>query len=55
MMTYSSQEDQNKEVVRRCVKAWDLHDADRIEHLVSSSDYSFQSPGMSPTNWNATK
>jgi steroid delta-isomerase-like uncharacterized protein len=55
MMTTSSQEDQNKEVVRRCVEAWDLHDADRMEHLVSSSNYTFQSPGMSPISWNATK
>ena len=31
------------------------HDTERMEQLVSSSNYSFQSPGMSPINWNATK
>ena len=51
----SSAQEKNKEIVRECVKAWDRHDTERMEQLVSSSNYSFQSPGMSPINWNATK
>jgi steroid delta-isomerase-like uncharacterized protein len=51
----SSAQEQNKEVVRQCVEAWYRHDTERMEQLVSSSNYSFHSPGMSPINWNATK
>jgi steroid delta-isomerase-like uncharacterized protein len=55
MTSSSTQEEQNKQVVRQCVEAWDRHDTERMEQLVSSSSYSFHSPGMSPINWNATK
>jgi steroid delta-isomerase-like uncharacterized protein len=51
----SSAQEQNKEVVRQCVEAWDRHDTERTEQVISSSNYSFYSPGMSPINWNATK
>ena len=51
----SSAQEQNKEVVHQCVDAWDRHDTERMEQLVSSSNYSFQSPGMSPINWKAIK
>jgi steroid delta-isomerase-like uncharacterized protein len=51
----SSAQEQNKEIVRECIEAWDRHDTERMEQLVSSSNYSFHSPGMSPVNWNATK
>jgi steroid delta-isomerase-like uncharacterized protein len=52
----SGAQEQNKEVVRQCVEAWDRHDTERMEQqLISSTKYSFHSPGMSPINWNATK
>jgi C-1 hydroxylase len=51
----SSAQEQNKEIARQCIQAWDRHDIQGMEPLVSSSDYSFQSPGMSPINWDTTK
>jgi predicted SnoaL-like aldol condensation-catalyzing enzyme len=52
----SGAQEQNKEVVRQCIEAWDRHDTERMEQLISSSNYSFHSPEMSsPINWNATK
>ncbi|HKH85612.1 MAG TPA: nuclear transport factor 2 family protein [Nitrososphaera sp.] len=34
----SSAQEQNKEMVRQYVEAWDRHDAERMEQLVSSSN-----------------
>jgi C-1 hydroxylase len=51
----SSAQEQNKEVVRQCVGAWDRHDTERMEGIISSSNYSFRSPGMSTIDWNAAK
>jgi steroid delta-isomerase-like uncharacterized protein len=52
----SGAQEQNKEMVRQCIEAWDRHDTERMEQLISSSNYSFHSPGMSsPINWNTTK
>ena len=52
----SGAQEQNKEVVRQCIEAWDRHDTERMKKLISSNNYSFHSPEMSsPINWNATK
>jgi steroid delta-isomerase-like uncharacterized protein len=51
----SSAQEQNKQVVRQFFEAFDRHYTERIEQLVSSSNYSFHSLGMPPMNWNGHK
>jgi steroid delta-isomerase-like uncharacterized protein len=51
----SSTQEQNKQVVRQFFEAFDRHDTERIEQLVSSTNYSFHSLGMPPMDWNGHK
>jgi steroid delta-isomerase-like uncharacterized protein len=53
----SAQEQQrNKQVVRQYFEAYDRQDTERIEQLVSSSNYTLHLSGMpSPMDWNGTK
>jgi steroid delta-isomerase-like uncharacterized protein len=56
MASSAKQEQQkNKQVVRQLFEALDRHDTERMEQLVSSTNYSFHFAGMPPTDWNATK
>jgi steroid delta-isomerase-like uncharacterized protein len=48
--------EQNRHVVRQYFEAYDRQDTERIEQLVSSSNYLFHLSGMpSPMDWNGTK
>jgi steroid delta-isomerase-like uncharacterized protein len=51
----SSAQEQNKQVVRQLFEALDRHDTERMEQLVSSTNYSFHFLGMPPADWNETK
>ena len=51
----SSVREQNKQVIRQFFEAFDQHDTERIEQLVSSTDYSFHTLGMPPLYWNGHK
>ncbi len=51
-----SAEEQNKQVVRQYIEAFNLQDTERLGQLVSSTDQSFQFSGMhSSLDWNRTK
>ncbi len=52
----SAQEHQrNKQVVRQYFEAYDRQDTDRIEQLVSTTNYSLHLSGTPPMDWNGTK
>jgi steroid delta-isomerase-like uncharacterized protein len=51
----SSAREQNKQVIRQFFEAFDRHDTERIEQLVSSTNYSFHTLGMPPLDWNGHK
>jgi steroid delta-isomerase-like uncharacterized protein len=49
-------EEQNKQVVRQYIEAFNRQDTERLGQLVSSTDQSFQFSGMhSSMDWNRTK
>jgi steroid delta-isomerase-like uncharacterized protein len=51
-----SVEEQNKQVVRQYIEAFNRQDTDRLGQLVSSTNQSFQFSGMrSSMDWNRTK
>jgi steroid delta-isomerase-like uncharacterized protein len=51
----STQEEQNKQVVRQFFVALDRQDIERMDQLVSSTNYSLHFSGMPPMDWNANK
>ena len=55
MGSSSAQEQENKRVVRQFFEAFDLHDTERMDQLVSSTNYSFHFSGMPPMDWNGHK
>ena len=55
MGSSSAQEQKNKQVVRQFFEAFDRHDTERMDQLVSSSNYSFHFLGMPPMDWNGHK
>jgi steroid delta-isomerase-like uncharacterized protein len=57
MASSSAQEQQqkNKQVVRQFFEAADRQDIEGMEQLVSSTNYLFHFPGMSPMDWNTHK
>jgi steroid delta-isomerase-like uncharacterized protein len=55
MASSSTQEEQNKQVVRQFFEALDQQDTERMDQLVSSNNYSFHFSGMPPMDWNANK
>jgi steroid delta-isomerase-like uncharacterized protein len=56
-MTSSSQEQQqkNKQVIRQFFEAFDRHDIESMEQLVSTANYSLHFSGMPPMDWNGHK
>jgi steroid delta-isomerase-like uncharacterized protein len=55
-MASAQEQQRNKQVVRQYFEAYDRQDTERIEQLVSSSNYTLHLSGMpSPMDWNATK
>jgi steroid delta-isomerase-like uncharacterized protein len=55
MGSSSAQEQKNKQLVRQFFEAFDRHDTERMDQLVSSSNYSFHFSGMPPMDWNGHK
>lgn len=51
----STQEEQNKKVVRQFFEALDRQDTERMDQLVSSTNYSLHFSGMPPMDWNGNK
>jgi steroid delta-isomerase-like uncharacterized protein len=49
------QEEQNKQVVRQFFEALDRQDTEKMDQLVSSTNYSLHFSGMPPVDWNANK
>ncbi len=49
------QEEQNKHVVHQFFEALDRQDTERMDQLVSSTNYSLHFSGMPPMDWNANK
>jgi steroid delta-isomerase-like uncharacterized protein len=49
------QEEQNKHVVHQFFEALDRQDTERMDQLVSSTNYSLHFSGMPPVDWNANK
>ena len=54
-MASLSKQEQNKQLVRQFFEALDLHDTERMDQLVSSSNYSLHFSGMPPMDWNTNK
>ena len=60
-MAYSSSssnilpQEQNKHLVRQFFEALDKHDTERMDQLVSDTNYSLHFSGMPPLDWNANK
>jgi steroid delta-isomerase-like uncharacterized protein len=48
-------EEQNKQLVRQFFEAFDRHVPERMDQLVSSTNYSFHFSGMPPMDWNGHK
>jgi steroid delta-isomerase-like uncharacterized protein len=48
-------QEQNKQLIRQYFEAYDRQDTERIEQLVSSSNYSFHISGMPSMDWNGTR
>ena len=53
--SFATQEQQNKQVVRRFFEALNRQDTERMDQLVSSNDYSLHFSGMPPMDWNGSK
>src|SRR5215211_6448024 len=53
--SFSTQEQQNKQVVRRFFEALNRQDTERMDQLVSSNRYSLHFSGMPPMDWNGNK
>jgi len=51
----ASQEAQNKQIVRQFFEALDGQDAERMDQLVSITDYYFHFSGMPPMDWTTNK
>jgi steroid delta-isomerase-like uncharacterized protein len=51
----TQQEEQNKHVVHQFFEALDRQDTQRMDQLVSSTNYSLHFSGMPPMDWNANK
>ncbi len=49
------QQEQNKQLVRQFFEALDKHDTERMDQLVSGTNYSLHFSGMPPLDWNANK
>ncbi len=54
-MTSQGEEQKNKQTVRQYIEALNRQDTDRIEQLVSSSNYSLHFSGMPPMDMNGSK
>jgi steroid delta-isomerase-like uncharacterized protein len=54
-MGSAAEEQKNKQVVRQFFEALNQQDTERIGQLVSSTNYSFHFPGMSPMDWKGDK
>lgn len=56
VMTSSlSKQERNKQLVRQFFEASDRQDAEMMDQLVSSTNYSLHFSGMPPMNWNTNK
>ena len=49
------QQEQNKHLVRQFFEALDKHDTEKMDQLVSCTNYSLHFSGMPPLDWNANK
>src|SRR5918911_4501230 len=55
-VTQKQQEEKNKQIVRQFFELLDLHDTDRMEQLlISTNNYTFQSSGRPVMDWNGHK
>jgi steroid delta-isomerase-like uncharacterized protein len=54
-MTSLSKQEQNKQLVRQFFEASDQQDAEMMDQLVSSTNYSLHFSGMPPMDWNTNK
>ncbi|MBD0299142.1 MAG: ester cyclase [Nitrososphaera sp.] len=54
-MTSLSKQEQNKQLVRQFFEASDRQDAEMMDQLVSSTNYSLHFSGMPPMDWNTNK
>ena len=55
VMTSLSKQEQNKQLVRQFFEASDRQDAEMMDQLVSSTNYSLHFSGMPPMDWNTNK
>ena len=55
MTSSISKQEQNKQLVRQFFEASDQQDAEMMDQLVSSTNYSLHFSGMPPMNWNTNK
>src|SRR5918993_4929084 len=54
-MASLSKQEQNKQLVSQFFEALDRRDAEMMDQLVSSTNYSLHFSGMPPMNWNTNK
>jgi steroid delta-isomerase-like uncharacterized protein len=55
-VTKKQQEEENKQIVRQFFELLDVHETDRMEQLlISTNNYSFQSSGRPIMDWNGHK
>jgi steroid delta-isomerase-like uncharacterized protein len=55
MTSSISKQEQNKQLVRQFFEASDQQDAEMMDQLVSSTNYSLHFSGMPPMDWNTNK
>jgi steroid delta-isomerase-like uncharacterized protein len=55
MTSSISKQEQNKQLVRQFFEASDHQDAEMMDQLVSSTNYSLHFSGMPPMDWNTNK
>jgi steroid delta-isomerase-like uncharacterized protein len=55
MTSSLSKQEQNKQLVRQFFEASDQQDAEMMDQLVSSTNYSLHFSGMPPMDWNTNK
>jgi steroid delta-isomerase-like uncharacterized protein len=55
MTSSLSKQERNKQLVRQFFEASDRQDAEMMDQLVSSTNYSLHFSGMPPMNWNTNK
>ncbi len=55
MTSSLSKQEQNKQLVRQFFEASDRQDAEMMDQLVSSTNYSLHFSGMPPMDWNTNK